>query len=125
MKMLSFEDLLSLGYREIMNLPTYSVLQNPKTFHTVLFLCRKTKNDLPKQIVQYIIPGLSDDPDVTIPSGMWNEIVKEVRKHQLSQKVYIDNLHPLQAYNNPALGNYIQDLTDVVRRGVHREEREE
>lgn len=80
-----YEQLVGQGCKTILTLPSYLVLQHPKTFLTVLFFRNRkpsTKNpDQPNPLValqSMTIPGLASDPPVTIPSGMWKEWVKEM-----------------------------------------------
>jgi hypothetical protein len=94
MKMeISYKSVVNSGkYREILRLPTYQVWQNTETFHTVLFFLPKsrTKNlSEIRAVWQYSIPGLTSDPDISIPAGMWREWVKGARKITTSEPLFV------------------------------------
>jgi hypothetical protein len=97
MKMqVSYEELVNSGkYQKILQLPSYVVWQNSEDFHTVLFFVPKTRSKTlkePQMLGQYNIPGLSTDPDILIPSGMWREWLKGVKKTATSILDEVPNL---------------------------------
>jgi hypothetical protein len=84
--MKSFDEMLEEGYEYILVLPSYVVIQHPTSFHTLIFYNNHTKNlrrgdNLNRMLIgQYQTPGLSSDPSITLPAGMWREWLKETEK---------------------------------------------
>ncbi len=76
-------DLIRKGYKVILVLPSYEVLQDPKTFHTVVFCIKQHSKGtiLEERVGQFVIPGLSNDPHVQLPAKMWQEIVSNLSKN--------------------------------------------
>ena len=69
-------------YKVLLTLPSYVVIQHPKTFHTVLYAYKRhprTAEWVRKYLNQYSIPGLASDVNVSIPAGMWQEWVKKTK----------------------------------------------
>lgn len=70
------------GYKVLLTLPSYIVLQHPKTFHTMLFHQKPPVGDLGtmyRAMGDWKLPGLTSDPTVGIPAGMWREWMKVTR----------------------------------------------
>lgn len=82
MKIIAPEDLAK--YKCILALPGYKVWENTNTFHVMVTHLRgRTKH--PERIVvvaEGTYPGLAEDPPLTIPAGMFREIVKKLGKIQ-------------------------------------------
>lgn len=89
MKIIAPEDLVK--YKCILALPGYKVWENTNTFHVMVTHLRgRTKH--PERIVvvaEGTYPGLAEDPPLTIPAGMFREIVKKLGKIQPN---WADNL---------------------------------
>lgn len=105
--------LAKMGYGVILKLPSYIVLQHPVTFDTVFFVNQKTfKGTSVQFLAEYCIPGLSNDPDVVIPAGMWREIVKKLVGNTLgdwevrpptrtpTQRYYTTTINPNAEFND-------------------------
>ena len=79
-------------YKVLLTLPSYVVIQHPKTFHTVLYAYKRhprTAEWVRKYLNQYSIPGLASDVNVSIPAGMWQEWVKKT-KNSNAEPGYVD-----------------------------------
>jgi len=66
------------AYKTVLDLPSYMVLEDPKTFHTVVVYRKnspRTGLNRYYQVAEAVLPGLKDDPDVMIPAGMLRELV--------------------------------------------------
>ena len=80
-------------YKVLLTLPSYVVIQHPKTFHTVLYAYKRhprTAEWVRKYLNQYSIPGLASDVNVSIPAGMWQEWVKKT-KNSNTETGSVDN----------------------------------
>ena len=94
------------GYKVLFGLPSYRVLTHPKTFHTVLFHVKtnpRDGNSVYKSINQWNIPGLTSDPDITIPAGMWREWAKETVSSSRNRVVVEPPTPTLQRYTTRAI----------------------
>lgn len=90
----SYDRLVADGYEPVLNLPSYVVVQHPVSFHTVFFF--RDRKRRPKAAdrttsaatyqMQYLsqisIPGLSSDPEVLLPAGMWREWITDTGKYR-------------------------------------------
>jgi hypothetical protein len=77
-------------YKSILTLPSYEVLEHPTTFHVVIVHKNKPKRDSPTTatiVGEAKLPGLSNDPDIAIPAGMFREVVKQIKKPSISRGV--------------------------------------
>jgi hypothetical protein len=77
-------------YKSILTLPSYEVLEHPTTFHMVIVHKNKAKRDSPTTatiVGEAKLPGLSNDPDIAIPAGMFREVVKQIKKPSISRGV--------------------------------------
>lgn len=82
MKIIEVADLEK--YKCILSLPGYKVWENTNTFHMVV-VHQKPRTKHPERMVvcaEGFYPGLADDPPITIPAGMFREIVKKIGKNQ-------------------------------------------
>ena len=116
------------GYKVLLTLPSYVVIQHPKTFHTVLYACKRhprSEEWVRKCLAQYTIPGLASDVNVSIPAGMWQEWVKKTKKPSV-ETGYVDVENyppppptPSRTYRvNPASGVVTQELYDRLRNNL-------
>lgn len=75
MKLISLTDLK--GYTTILDLPSYYVMENKQTFHQYILSTKRLKDTFKRVVVgEGRFPGLTSDPEVTIPAGMWRELMK-------------------------------------------------
>lgn len=77
MRLINLSDLK--GYTKILSLPSFFVME--KKFHQYIIHQRVMKNrDLVEVVAEGRFPGLTTDPDVVIPAGMWRELLKVLKK---------------------------------------------
>ena len=107
--------ILKEEYKVLLTLPSYVVIQHPKTFHTVLYACKRsprTTEWVRKYLDQYNIPGLASDVNVSIPAGMWQEWLKKT-KNSNAEPGYVDfGNYPTPPPPQPTLA--YQPVEDVV-----------
>lgn len=63
------------SYVPVLVLPSFVVVEDPTTLHSVIL--RRNRNVQPEKLEmvgQMNIPGLSNDPDVSVPTGMVREV---------------------------------------------------
>lgn len=108
------------GYRLVMTLPSFDVYEHPTTFHTYIISHRKTKYmDKLLVVAEGVWPGLRDDLPVTIPAGMWREMVRGLNQRSGGNWVYAPpppprdraleeepNIPPEPQYHNPLRAIY-------------------
>ena len=104
-------------YKVLLTLPSYVVIQHPKTFHTVLYAYKRhprTAEWVRKYLNQYSIPGLASDVNVSIPAGMWQEWVKKT-KNSNTETGSVDNylIPPSPAAQQE---RYVDETTNVTTR---------
>lgn len=104
-------------YKVLLTLPSYVVIQHPKTFHTVLYAYKRhprTAEWVRKYLNQYSIPGLASDVNVSIPAGMWQEWVKKT-KNSNTETGSVDNylMPPLPIA--PQQERYVNETNGTTR----------
>lgn len=65
-------------YTCVLALPSYTVHQNPETFHTLVVEQKHYRGkDLVTLVTEAVLPGLASDPNISLPAGMFREWLKE------------------------------------------------